>query len=178
MDKPEVIEMADLLDTSTDDVIGKLLRVWIWFDQQSKDGNAGSVTGNVLMRFIDKLVASQGFAKSMEKVGWLTEKGLPNFARHNGETAKKRALTRDRVSKARKSISNANVTLGALPEKRREELISPTPFTRGGSKPNGKLPNGWQEGDRPLYEKGKNLGMLPHSSETPKDFSDRMERTR
>jgi hypothetical protein len=79
IDKPEVLEMADLLGTSSDDVVGKLLRVWGWFDQQSRDGNAGSVTGNVLKRFIDRLVGSQGFASCMEKVGWLMRLGAPEF---------------------------------------------------------------------------------------------------
>src|SRR6185369_1736489 len=117
IDKPEVLQMADALGTSEDDVVGKLLRVWCWFDSQSRDGNAGSVTGNALKRFIDRLVSSQGFASCMQQVGWLTDSGIPNFDRHNGESAKKRALTNKRVSKLR----NADVTLEALPEKRREE---------------------------------------------------------
>jgi hypothetical protein len=116
-DKPEVLAMAELLGTSSDDVVGKLLRVWGWFDQQTQNGNAVSVTGNTLKRFIDRLVASQGFAACMEKVGWLNDSGVPNFERHNGESAKKRALTNKRVKRMR----NADVTPDALPEKRREE---------------------------------------------------------
>lgn len=121
IDKPEVLEMADLLETTSDDVIGKLLRVWGWFDQQSRDGNAGSVTGNVLKRFIDRLVGSQGFASCMEKVGWLNDSGLPNFERHNGESTKKRALTADRVHRSRNAKSNAASVTKALPDKIREE---------------------------------------------------------
>jgi hypothetical protein len=117
VDKPEVLEMADLLGTSSDDVFGKLFRVWIWFDQQSRNGDAGGVTGNALMRFIDRLVASQGFASCMKKVGWLTDSGIPNFDRHNGESAKNRALTRKRMKRLR---DGASVTI-ASPEKRREE---------------------------------------------------------
>jgi len=117
IDKPEVLEMADILEISEDAVIGKLLRVWCWFDSQSRDGNAGSVTGNALKRFIDRLVASQGFASCMQKVGWLTDSGIPNFDRHNGESAKKRALTNKRVKRNR----NDDSVTKALPEKRREE---------------------------------------------------------
>jgi hypothetical protein len=117
LDKPEVLEMAELLGTSSDDVVGKLLRVWAWFDQQSRNGDAGGVTGNTLFRFIDRLVASQGFASSMKKVGWLTDSGLPNFDRHNGETAKNRALTRKRMKRMR----DADGVTDASPEKRREE---------------------------------------------------------
>lgn len=116
-DKPEVLQMADLLNTSTDDVVGKLLRVWAWFDQQSLDGHAGNVTSVTLMKFIDRHVASQGFAACMKKVGWLTDVGIPNFDNHNGESAKKRALNNKRQKKHR----NGSVTPEALPEKRREE---------------------------------------------------------
>ena len=32
MDKPEVFEMAGILGIDPDAVVGKLLRVWSWFD--------------------------------------------------------------------------------------------------------------------------------------------------
>jgi hypothetical protein len=66
----------------------------------------------------------------MISAGWMHEKNgvltLPNFDRHNGETAKSRALTAKRVSKHKErgnATANAKVTLGALPreEKSREE---------------------------------------------------------
>lgn len=123
LDKPEVLLMAELLETSPDDVIGKLLRVWVWFDQQSENGNAGGVTYVTLAKFIDRHVSSQGFAACMKKVGWLSDEGMPHFDRHNGESAKKRALTKDRVAKARSVV----VTLNALPEKRREEVTPIAP---------------------------------------------------
>jgi hypothetical protein len=116
-DKPEVIAMADLLNTSTYDVVGRLLKVWGWFDQQTRNGNAVSVTGTALKRYIDTLVASQGFAATMQKVGWLSDEGMPNFDRHNGKSAKERALTNERVKRSR----NADSVTKALPEKRREE---------------------------------------------------------
>lgn len=117
LDKPEVLVMADMLETTPDDVIGKLLRVWVWFDKQSRDGYAGGVTGNALMFFIDRHVARNGFAACMKKVGWLGDDCLPNFDRHNGETAKNRALSKDRMKRKR----YADVTPEASPEKRREE---------------------------------------------------------
>ena len=43
-DKPEVWEMAELLGIDADSVAGKLLRIWIWADQQTISGNARSVT--------------------------------------------------------------------------------------------------------------------------------------
>lgn len=117
LDKPEVLQMAEILGTSSDDVVGKLLRVWGWFDQQSRNGYAGGVTGTALKRFIDRLVASQGFAACMSKVGWLNDDGLPNFDRHNGETAKNRALSKNRM----KRLRDAESVTTPSPEKRREE---------------------------------------------------------
>lgn len=124
LDKPEVLAMAEMLGTSADDVVGKLLRVWFWFDKQSLDGYASGVTNVTLDKFIDRHVASQGFAQTMRKVGWLSDSGLPNFERHNGETAKNRALTNKRMKKMR----NASVTPTASPEKNREDI---TPIVPG-----------------------------------------------
>jgi hypothetical protein len=126
-DKPEVVNMADMLGIDQDAVTGKLLRLWIWADQNSLDGCALSVT----KAFINRIVFCNGFATALEKVGWLnTEEGilhLPNFTRHNGVTAKKRSDSNRRMTKSRDKKKNgcANVALGvqqkAQPEKRREE---------------------------------------------------------
>lgn len=100
-DKPEVWKMAEKLGIDADAVLGKLVRVWIWADQQTIDGNAHSVTKALL----DRTAGVTGFADAMIRVGWLrvVEDGVEfhNFDRHNGETAKKRALTRRRVEKHR-----------------------------------------------------------------------------
>lgn len=117
LDKPEVLVLADYMETTPDDVIGKLLRVWVWFDKNSINGDAGGVTNVTLMKFIDRLVDRNGFAACLKKVGWLSDSGVPNFDRHNGESAKKRALTNKRTKKWR----DDSVTQEASPEKRREE---------------------------------------------------------
>ena len=117
LDKPEVIAMAEQLETSSYDVVGRLLRVWGWFDQQSRNGYAGGVTRDALKKFIDRIAESQGFAATMQKVGWLSDDGLPNFDRHNGETAKNRALSKNRM----KRLRDAGGVTTPSPEKRREE---------------------------------------------------------
>ena len=43
-DKPEVHKMAEILNTDPNAILGALVRLWIWADQQSIDGNALSVT--------------------------------------------------------------------------------------------------------------------------------------
>lgn len=129
-DKPEVLAIAARMNLDPDAVVGKLVRIWSWFDTHTIDGNANSVTFSLL----DRLAGVTGFAEQMTFVGWLDQKGhllsIPNFGYHNGETAKKRALGKNRQDKYRNNEesdanSNANsdapsVTKTSL-EKRREE---------------------------------------------------------
>ena len=129
-DKPEVWAIAAVLEIDPDAVVGKLLRVWGWFDQQTEDGNAPSVSKMLL----DRLVGVTGFCKAVIDSGWMNDDGvtlsLPHFDRHNGKTAKNRATTAKRVAafknKPVKSNDDANdkVTQAPLPkeEKRREDI--------------------------------------------------------
>ena len=116
-DKPEVHYIASTLNIDPDAVIGKLLRVWSWFDQHTEDGNAVGVT----FALVDRFAGVTGFGEAMQFAGWLVQKDktlvMVNFDRHNSKSAKKRALSGERQARFR----NASVTLGALPEKRREE---------------------------------------------------------
>jgi hypothetical protein len=135
-EKPEVWAIATRLGIDADAVVGKLLRVWAWFDTQTVEGNAPSVTKALL----DSKVCVSGFCQAMIEVGWMIEEdgviSLPNFDRHNGKTAKNRALTSKRVAEHKASngkvtqrvttnfeTGNAPSVTIALPreEKRREE---------------------------------------------------------
>lgn len=125
-DKPEIDALATLLGIDHDAVVGKLIRVWSWADHNTVSGNAVSVTSP----FIDRIVFHPGFAAAMRKVGWLSgREGLldfPHFDRHNGQTAKGRATTSQRVAEHRKRKCNDPVTddplQKPLPDKIREEL--------------------------------------------------------
>ena len=122
-DKPEVVKMAAELGIDQDAVTGKLVRLWIWADQQSVNGNGLSVTET----FLDRVTFVTGFAQALRSVGWLEgEDGalsLPNFGRHNGTTAKTRAngQKRTELSRSRNAASVTEPLAKALPEKRREE---------------------------------------------------------
>ena len=120
-DKPEVHAMAELLGIDPDAVLGKLVRVWIWADQQTENGDAPSVTRTLL----DRVTCTTGFTDALLSVSWLSEKdgvfSFSNFDRHNGKPAKTRALTKNRMQKRRDANS---VTIASL-EKRREEVINP-----------------------------------------------------
>jgi hypothetical protein len=71
----------------------------------------------------------------MVVVRWLevSDKGIsfPRFDRHNGESAKKRALTARRQSDFRKRKSNAGVTQSTLPREEKRRDITPIPPDEG-----------------------------------------------
>mgnify|MGYP003405239962 CR=1 FL=1 len=130
-DKPEVWRIAGMLSIDADAVVGKLLRVWSWFDQNTENGNAPGVT----YPLIDRVAGVAGFAEAMVLAGWLEHLGsdlcIPNFGRHNGKTAKNRALTNERVAKSR-ALSNAegnaaSVTKTVTREEKRRSNTPPTP---------------------------------------------------
>jgi hypothetical protein len=131
-DKPEVMAMASILGVDSDAVVGKLIRIWGWADTHTTNGNAAGVTNS----FIDRYTHCVGFAEALRKVGWLGGRDaaieFPNFNRHNGQTAKSRALTKDRVDKTRKNCNGASVTK-ALPDQIRSDKNSVT--IRTGSDP-------------------------------------------
>mgnify|MGYP005688408497 FL=1 len=86
----EVDNMSDILETDTPTVIGLLFLFWSYADDNSADGEL-TVSGKA----IDRRTAP-GFSDALRKVGWLAGRDgsltLPNFNRHNGSSAKARAL--------------------------------------------------------------------------------------
>lgn len=137
-DKPEVLAMAARLNLDPDAVVGKLVRIWSWFDTHTVDGHASCVT----FALLDRLTGVTGFAEQLALVGWLHQSGhglmLPNFDYHNGETSKKRALASNRQQKKRETSrtshanSHASSVTKALPEKRREEKSNKPPISPAG----------------------------------------------
>ena len=118
---PRVLQLADLVGVHPLYVVGMLWKLWAWADAHSLDGNTLGVTDVTLDGFVDR----PGFAAALRKVGWLEGRDgaltFPRFAEHNGQTAKKRAETKERVARHRQGNGNADVTTKVLPEKRREE---------------------------------------------------------
>lgn len=115
-DKPEIFLISEKLNIDPDMVLGKLIRLWVWADQQIAICNDDSVTdieheerkGNasVLSKIaIDRIAFMPGFADALIFVGWLVQDGdslyFNNFEKHNGKSSKNRSLTNDRVNKAR-----------------------------------------------------------------------------
>lgn len=120
-EKPEVLAITLKLGWDDPDMtVGKLFKLWRWFDQHTEEGNAANVTPALL----DRIIGVTGFVEAVESVGWLTINddgiSLPNFDRHTGKTAKTRALTAKRVALHKGNAENVTC---ALPreEKRRED---------------------------------------------------------
>lgn len=122
--KLEVFRISEMLEISRAEVVGHLVSLWAWFDFNSIDG----VIPNIGSNGIIDAHTRQGFADAMHAVGWLkynedfeqegiTKLILPNFERHNGQTAKKRATSQQRQQRFR----NAKALQEASPEKRRED---------------------------------------------------------
>lgn len=160
-DKPEVWAIAEALQIDPDAVFGKLFRVWRWFDEHTENGNASSVT----YALVDRTAGVTGFAKAMVSVGWLESLeggiGLPNFDRHNGNTAKTRANTARRVAdfKSKGKDGNSKVTQQALPSalpRVREEIEEKEP-------PNPPSPDG-DEGAETSSEKKPKRERKPRTA--------------
>jgi hypothetical protein len=98
-DKPEVLALTVKMGWDDPDLtVGKLFRLWRWFDQQTTDGNAHGVSAALL----DKQVGVSGFIQALSEVGWVDFDSdgvrLLGFEKHNGATAKSRAQTAKRVA--------------------------------------------------------------------------------
>lgn len=127
-DKPEVVTIATTLGIDPDAVVGKLVRLWIWADQNCCTGNNVRVTA----AFLDRITYQPGFAAALREAGWLTgEDGnlvFMGFDRHNGTSSKARAETNRRVARHRNKKAVTNVTEGVLqkplPEEEEEEEVS------------------------------------------------------
>jgi hypothetical protein len=128
--KREVLMMAASLDRAPEEIAGRLMRLWDWCDDNIGDGQVAesgcaSVTlGAQQLSLIDGITGVVGFADAMSATGWLVQENwtltFPNYARHNGKTAKSRSLSQWRMQRKR----YADDVTSAQPEKRREEYIN------------------------------------------------------
>lgn len=103
--KPEIMAIALALGSTDAHAAGVCMTVWEWADDVTVDG---------LIRarpdVVDKISCQPGLAVAMAAVGWLvvgeSTIQFPNYDRHNGRTAKERALDANR--KAIRRLSGLN----------------------------------------------------------------------
>lgn len=137
-DKPEVLTLTVKMGWEDPDLtVGKLFRLWRWFDQQTTDGNARGVTPALL----DRQVGVSGFIEAVASVGWLKIDAqgitLTKFDRHNGASAKSRAQTAKRVANHKSNAASVSDSGdGALPrkEKKRSNTEDKSSVSRGSKK--------------------------------------------
>jgi hypothetical protein len=122
--KPEVLKLARIMGVSRDDAFGKAMRFWIWLDGITVDGVVDGVTSHD----VDAVVGAVGIADALVSAGWLqiSDDGqtiaVPNFDRHNGESAKARGLKTKRQAKWRAGrVDDTTSTGPSTSESTREE---------------------------------------------------------
>jgi len=118
-DDPAVFMLSDILGLDCPTLVGHLVMFWSWMDRHTSDGKAIKLTQNV----IDKKIGVQNFAVALRKVGWLCGEDmaleLPNFERHNGDSAKARALE----SEAKRLRRGSKDAATPEPEKHPENAV-------------------------------------------------------
>jgi hypothetical protein len=123
---PRVLQLSDICRTEVEHTVGLLVRFWSWADRHTTDGTGLRIT----TARIDRLVNMPGFGPALLEIGWLEgtegDYTIPRFLRHNGESAKARALESE-AKEIRRSLKKqsdkcpTNSPENVRPEKRREE---------------------------------------------------------
>jgi len=105
---PDVFRIGELTKLDRFSVVGRLHAVWSWADEHDvAKRDAVSVT----TAYVDSVADCVGFAEAMRQVGWLAGSDgalrFPNFERHNGRDAKRKAQTalRNQQMRSRSEVS-------------------------------------------------------------------------
>lgn len=134
--KMEILQIAARLHVAPAHAAGVLMQLMEWVDENvsifDEDGNARVTLGPLQPSTLDVTLGLAGFMESLAEIGWVKLDGdvlvFIHAGRHNGQTAKARAVTNRRVAKHREKINDSTVThvtpeslQNPLPEKRRED---------------------------------------------------------
>jgi hypothetical protein len=125
VEDPAVIYLADQTNLPEPCIVGYLHTLWAWMSRQSDDGTVTGVTLSALAR----IMRHEQLPALLVQVGWLAteEDGplpvlrVPNWERHNSQSAKQRGLTAIRMAAHRAQTRDAASVTRPSPEKRREE---------------------------------------------------------
>lgn len=130
-DDPAVVQIALLIDTEEDSVVGKLHRLWCWADKHTTDGTAPAITS----KWVDRYVSKTGFADAMAKAGWISFSAdgvtFPSFDIHNGQSAKVRAEAsiRQRLSRKNRDEGVTGVARTSIPKPFARHVLNRDGFT-------------------------------------------------
>jgi hypothetical protein len=104
--KPEILRAAEMLGISRREALGLFMEFWFWLDENLSE-KCPEIVRNVSRKSLDEVLTCQGFSGVLESVGWgkFDDKEwtlhITNAERHNGKTAKTRALDAKRKSAKR-----------------------------------------------------------------------------
>lgn len=123
---PKFVRIMSALKADKCPTLGGLVSAWCLLDTHSSDGALLNYTPEIL----DGIVGLPGLSRAMIEAGWLiqTPEGLqaPDFEKHNGATAKRRAQEARRKASARNADKCPQpMRTKCGPEKRREEKNTP-----------------------------------------------------
>lgn len=140
---PKVVRIVSALKADRLRVVGGLYAVWSVFDEHSADG----ILPGYSFEMMDEEIGWPGFAAAMHGVGWLDRDGdcglkIPEFSKHNGQSAKRRAQETHRKRESRVTERNPSASAadknGTREEKEKrvttgEANASPVTELQGGS---------------------------------------------
>lgn len=204
-ESPEVLGIAEITGLDVFSVVGRLVAIWAWADQHTTDGRV-----RIVSAFCPHLVRDcPTFLSAMQKVGWLkASRGgyeIPHFDRHNGASAKRRALDAQRKRAVRESPQDVRKMsasdadeMTTREEKRRyiKPTHAPTPVDNSTpaaiatgqeiaqtpkAKPNGHrktpppFPIGWRRDQEKAKKAGAVYGVLPRPGEEFHEFIARID---
>ena len=117
--KPEVMQLAALLECEEATVVGYLVVFWTWCDRnlsQKCPVARGTKIG------LDRVVGRAGFCDAMQQVGWLLMDGdevsIPNYDVHLSQSAKTRGVETRRKQQAR---TKSGTETGQTPDRNRTD---------------------------------------------------------
>ena len=100
--KSEVRAIARQLQITPAEAAARCMMFWSWCDSETSNGSIRATEDDV-----DDEAGIRGFARAMQEENWLLPCGdgfqLGNWDRHNGKSAKARALAAERKAQERKA---------------------------------------------------------------------------
>lgn len=110
LEKPEVTRSAEMLGISRREAVGLFFEYFVWLDK-NLSADCPDFVRNVSRRSLENVLHCAGFAACLEAIGWARFDDdtwtlhVINAERHNGNTAKTRALDAKRKAKTRAEVS-------------------------------------------------------------------------
>lgn len=166
-DDPNVFLLSDLLDLDCPTTVGHLVAFWSWMNRHTSDGTGIKLTKSA----IDRKINVSGFAESLIKIGWLSGEemnfSIPMYERHNGNSAKARALDAEakRIRRAMKSQEDTRPA-AKLEEKKPSEKKAEKPPSKTTQK---------TVSDKCRTKSISNVGLEKRREEKNKDIQDSNE---